>query len=587
MNASPQTNMNASKNEPKVSDAPSNGSNASNWKADWRKARLLPNGGELTLSEKGKIESCVITLQQKAKNSPEFKDALGHMWDYYYLLVATNRMSFCSDLGLTVAEAEVILDRANRSASKAAPGASTATKTDHTAKTAVEPVGQPNVKKREDSNPPNHAARADAPEPQPEAVKPAPSSRPQRRSQNKGKKPSTPSDKKAQPVATGEKKANIDADAANTTKPAPGSSREAPAIPAYEDHPLADLFPLDDGAELDQLTDDIRRTGLQEPIVLFENKILDGRRRYRGCLRSGTAPIFADFAGHDPAAFVLSKNIHRRNLEKGQRAAIAAELLLFIQKEARERKITTNGTARDNQGRFSEKPRVEKIPPTDGNEEADPQAAAIEQRKSRDVAGTALDVNPHYVSDAKAIMENAPDLHKQLKQGEITIFQAKRELAKRKPKSESKPNKKSKVEAQPFSIVLWDQSDADTQMPEILRDKKKRKTLTSAAVFHLTAQPQFALGCDGKDGLRDAALFVIPLGAPEPEEGDGLTLQKPSCLFLVARTCGAVPKPATVPDQVIKGGAVEVRMMIEKMWPSAPRLISNGNGSPPEGWEVS
>src|SRR5262245_11343514 len=51
----------------------------------------------------------------------------------------------------------------------------------------------------------------------------------------------------------------------------------------YEVHPLAEIFPPLEGPAFDALVADIMGRGLQEPIWLYENKILDGRNRYRAC----------------------------------------------------------------------------------------------------------------------------------------------------------------------------------------------------------------------------------------------------------------------------------------------------------------
>src|SRR5262249_6243445 len=57
--------------------------------------------------------------------------------------------------------------------------------------------------------------------------------------------------------------------------------------PALEAPPAANLFPMMSEDEFRVFKEDIRIRGLEEDIVFFEGKILDGRNRYRACRELG------------------------------------------------------------------------------------------------------------------------------------------------------------------------------------------------------------------------------------------------------------------------------------------------------------
>jgi ParB-like chromosome segregation protein Spo0J len=105
-------------------------------------------------------------------------------------------------------------------------------------------------------------------------------------------------------------------------------------------HPIADIFPPMEGAEFDALVADIKKNGLRELITAYQNKILDGRNRYRACRALGIEPRLTPFTGDDGAAraFVISKNLHRRHLDPETKIKILAQLVA-AQREKSDRKL--------------------------------------------------------------------------------------------------------------------------------------------------------------------------------------------------------------------------------------------------------
>lgn len=75
-------------------------------------------------------------------------------------------------------------------------------------------------------------------------------------------------------------------------------------------HPLADIFPLVEGEEFEQLVASVKASdGPHEPIIIHQNMILDGRNRARACEAAGIEATYAPLpAGIDPVAFVIDKS---------------------------------------------------------------------------------------------------------------------------------------------------------------------------------------------------------------------------------------------------------------------------------------
>jgi hypothetical protein len=92
-----------------------------------------------------------------------------------------------------------------------------------------------------------------------------------------------------------------------------------------EVHPAAAVFPMMAEDELLALAADIKANGQIHSIMLdHDGKVVDGRNRLRACALAEVEPRFETLNGHDPRAFVVSANLARRNLSKGQAAMALA-----------------------------------------------------------------------------------------------------------------------------------------------------------------------------------------------------------------------------------------------------------------------
>ena len=172
-------------------------------------------------------------------------------------------------------------------------------------------------------------------------------------------------------------------------------------------HPVCGLFPMMPKEELERLTDDIRRRGLLQPIVLLEGAVLDGRNRLAACRQAGVTPRFTEWRGEgSPLEWLIAQNVVRRHLSPSQRAVLALAVLPFLEAAAKERVRT--GAAR---------PRgAQTCAPLHQGSEAKLRAA--------DQAARLFGASSRYVQVAKRVQQKCPALLPWVAAGTINLHEA-------------------------------------------------------------------------------------------------------------------------------------------------------------------
>jgi len=167
-------------------------------------------------------------------------------------------------------------------------------------------------------------------------------------------------------------------------------------------HEAASIFPMMPDDDYSELVDDIRKHGLRDKIRLLDGKIIDGRNRYRACSDAGVEPQFESISTDDPAAYVVSVNLHRRQLTPSQRSMVAARVREFYDNAAKERQRASGGDQKA-------KAVVEKLPQPDTG-------------KARDQAGKAAGVSGKMVDYAtKVLKQAAPEIIAAVDTGKMAV----------------------------------------------------------------------------------------------------------------------------------------------------------------------
>jgi hypothetical protein len=170
-----------------------------------------------------------------------------------------------------------------------------------------------------------------------------------------------------------------------------------------DSHPYAEVFPPMTSVEFNALKLDIEANGQLEPITLFEGKVLDGRHRDRVCSELGIETQCVDLPdGVDPVQFVVSKNLHRRNLSKSQRAVAA------IRSQELQEKLRTKAHERMSAGGRGGMAVLEG-------------SAGLQQGRTEAQLGALFGVSSRYIAAARAIEKKAPEELDRITVGETTV----------------------------------------------------------------------------------------------------------------------------------------------------------------------
>jgi ParB-like chromosome segregation protein Spo0J len=199
----------------------------------------------------------------------------------------------------------------------------------------------------------------------------------------------------------------------------------------YAIHPLAHLLPEMREAEYAELREDIAANGLHEAITLYQEQILDGRHRYRACMETGTGPHYVIYDGDQPAAYVLSLNVKRRQLTQSQKAMLATDFLPHLREEAKHRQGSHLRTAgRDDLGRALPK-----------SESSDADLGPNPGRSAQHAAEQ-VGVGHAQVVRANTVKRESPELAEQVRSGEITVTAAYEQVRKPAGERTSSPRRK-------------------------------------------------------------------------------------------------------------------------------------------------
>ena len=258
-------------------------------------------------------------------------------------------------------------------------------------------------------------------------------------------------------------------------------------------HPAAEEFPELDGADLADLADDIKAHGLREPIWLYDDPgrgtmLLDGRNRWRACQLAGADCRTRRYVGEDPIGFSVSLNLKRRHLTPGQRAFLALEIEKLYAAETRRGRPANEG----------------------GEKVADLRPFPKWKRKSVARAATTTGASGRAVSQAKRVLEVAPDLADKVRSGRLAIDRAERIIRDR----DAERKHVARVRAEAAAVDAGTSVDIRAgDFREVLADLRDVDAVITDPPYGAEFLPLFGdLGAWADKVLKPDGVLVVMLG---------------------------------------------------------------------------
>ena len=264
-------------------------------------------------------------------------------------------------------------------------------------------------------------------------------------------------------------------------------------------HPLSAVFPAMTDVAFAEFRADIAQNGLRQPIIVFEDQILEGWHRYRACRDTGTPARFEHFDGDEAAArkFVVSANVMRRHLDESQRGLIAARMAQL---------------------------------PHGGDRKSDQRT-----NSSLDIAGAAelLNVGTSTVKDARTVLASGDaETIAAVEQGKLSVSRAAKEVRQSTPQTRPQPKAKNDQPSKPALVIEPKTVEQWAVMPEADRQ-----------IYCSHRDPKASLNPrEGRRGRQRHRLGQVDV---EPDHRVSTQLS----LLLCARHLGAVRRHRCFPER--------------------------------------